>query len=814
MMDGAAGVADINGIILKKGIFRDGVTLDLFYQDDKADNDKPDDNKRACFIYGRNGSGKSTISQAIADYKANAVDAGNIFLDRQHKPLALSDEARASIYVFNETYISDTVQMQDDGLQTIVVLGPQVGIEKELNELEKKIEQEKTTLKQHQLILEDKENPQSLNSYKYYMNRMIGKLKGDDSWAGYDKRIRGNRTNTAVNEAVVKKWATQPAPAKDEEALREARSEALRQLQEADSGVTTVDKVGLINTNTDFQTKIEENAVRELMEQRIEKPELTERDRLIMEIMQQYPQKRNENFLPDRRKFFSAQGEKVCPYCFQNVSEEYAASVAETISKILNEHVKTYQRRLQEYRLSELQPQISGKTQALEKLTLGISHYQQIAQKFNEAVQKYNHALDDRCNDPYAEVHYVNCGLKKIYATVELAEKTLNELIVAHNAEVADKGKFVQNGQQANNELAYYYLKDDYQQYRQAVDSCEAMKRQVVQDRTNLEKLYNKRRALEEQRRNVAIALNDINEDLAYIFYDRQRLYIKYDNIQDQYILYSHGDKVRPKDASTGERNAVALVYFFHTMVADRDVETAVQHPYFLVLDDPLSSFDYENRIGIMSYLHREYKKLLSGNKQTKIVTLTHDIQFLLEISARIGKFQGPAKSVCWELRDNVIRDVSRPNEYSEALKIVYEYARQPYETYEPFIGNLMRRILEAYSTFNYQTGIDEILFDQNITSRLPDKIREHFASFFARTLLNSDSHMKNRANLLNDPGSFENASDQEKQRVARELLCFLYMMDKQHVICKLKNRSNFSQKIYSTKEVEQTINKWCKSLA
>ena len=290
MADGAAGIADINGIILKKGIFRDGVTLDLFSQDDKIGKDKPDDNKRACFIYGRNGSGKSTISQAIADYKANAVDADDIFLDRQHKPLSLSDEARASIYVFNETYISDTVQMQDDGLQTIVVLGPRVGIEKELNALETKIEQEEKTLEQHQRDLEEKENPRSLKSYKYYMNRMIGKLKGDDSWAGYDKRIRGNRTNTAVTEAVVKKWATQPAPDRDEEALREARSEALRQLQEADSGATAVDAVELVNKNTDFQTKIEETAVRELMEQRIEKPELTERDRLIMGIMQQYPQ--------------------------------------------------------------------------------------------------------------------------------------------------------------------------------------------------------------------------------------------------------------------------------------------------------------------------------------------------------------------------------------------------------------------------------------------------------------------------------------------------------------------------------------------
>ena len=60
---------------------------------------------------------------------------------------------------------------------------------------------------------------------------------------------------------------------------------------------------------------------------------------------------------------------------------------------------------------------------------------------------------------------------------------------------------------------------------------------------------------------------------------------------------------VSPDKISCGERNALALSYFS----AENAKETEFQKLYYdemlLVIDDSVSSFDVENRVGILSFL-------------------------------------------------------------------------------------------------------------------------------------------------------------------------------------------------------------------
>ena len=45
-----------------------------------------------------------------------------------------------------------------------------------------------------------------------------------------------------------------------------------------------------------------------------------------------------------------------------------------------------------------------------------------------------------------------------------------------------------------------------------------------------------------------------------------------------------------------------------------------------LVIDDPVSSFDIENKTGIMSFLRYQLGKFLLGNEHTKAVIMTNDL--------------------------------------------------------------------------------------------------------------------------------------------------------------------------------------------
>ena len=137
--------------------------------------------------------------------------------------------------------------------------------------------------------------------------------------------------------------------------------------------------------------------------------------------------------------------------------------------------------------------------------------------------------------------------------------------------------------------------------------------------------------------------MEEINSDLEYIFYSNKRLQIK--NEGNKYILYSNNKKVNPVNVSMGERNAIGLCYYFNYIMKNKEKNKAYDSKYLLVIDDPISSFDMENQIGMLSYLKSKLSQYIKGNRESKILILTHDIQsfynlnkIIVEIYECIGK--------------------------------------------------------------------------------------------------------------------------------------------------------------------------------
>ena len=133
------------------------------------------------------------------------------------------------------------------------------------------------------------------------------------------------------------------------------------------------------------------------------------------------------------------------------------------------------------------------------------------------------------------------------------------------------------------------------------------------EEKTNLEKeikeykqisidLKNKKIELDSQRKNFQVASGEINKSLKYIFFSEDRLSI--DPGTDQlYRIKVNGDFVSPNKVSCGERNALALCYFFTEIAEEMDEKSIYTDEMLLVIDDPISSFDIENRVGITSLL-------------------------------------------------------------------------------------------------------------------------------------------------------------------------------------------------------------------
>ncbi|MCR4687455.1 MAG: hypothetical protein K5659_07785, partial [Lachnospiraceae bacterium] len=142
--------------------------------------------------------------------------------------------------------------------------------------------------------------------------------------------------------------------------------------------------------------------------------------------------------------------------------------------------------------------------------------------------------------------------------------------------------------------------------------------------------------------------------------------------------------------------------------------------------------------------------------------------------------------------------------EYTELIKIIYNFAIGNAEEYDMVIGNIMRQMLEAFSTFQYKKGIVEVSTDQNILAGLPLKeYREYFENLMYRLILHNGSHRLDQTKAMSDYNFFTVISKEEKQRTAKEILCFIYLLNKQHLIAHLDGCDN----------AETNLSAWCEDI-
>lgn len=269
------------------------------------------------------------------------------------------------------------------------------------------------------------------------------------------------------------------------------------------------------------------------------------------------------------------------------------------------------------------------------------------------------------------------------------------------------------------------------------------------------------------------------------------------------------GKSVKPGQISTGERNAIALCYFFSKLREGKDVLNTSKASDLIIIDDPISSFDYENKIGILSYLKFEINNLFSQDSENKLLLMTHDLQTLFDIDKFIGEIYKKIKNKDYkvsELIDLKIHglNLNKRKQYSNLMNMIFDYAntdnKEDVSYLEPFIGNVMRKVMEAYSTFNYRMGFAELFTSDNILNMIDNEYRKYFKNFMSRLVLNNESHYENAiaSNEVNID-FFKYVSNEEKNRTARHIICFLFLLDKQHVLSYLNGKSN----------AEDRINQW-----
>ena len=790
-------IEDIASIKIKGGIFETETDLPIF---EKEKTQKPN----FSLIYGKNGSGKSTISRGFRKITGDEelqIESMEL-LDADGSTIEVCEEEKNNTYVFNEEFIEDNIKIEDDGLSAIVVMGAVKDVDDKIKQIQPTYEKSLSEAQAQKEVFNKYSDSDNNLCPEYYINKMQEALKGDNSWASRDAKIRNNKTNSKVRRNTYTQFVElHPTKSRDELVL--VYDATMKKLEAAKSGSKRIETV--VPTLETFEDT--ENDIVNLLKEKIEKPVLSEREKSLFHILQD---DNGNQKLTNIKNHFTGPQKTTCPFCFQDVDEKYADDLVQSIEKILSKKVEEHQGKLLKARLSifevnlvafnELSPE---KVKECET-KIGV---------LNSSIEQVNELINQKIENVYKPILNEGFCLKNKYDECVASLEELEEARKAFNEKTTATKPLIKELTNVNNEIAYYDLKELYEKYQKQIAEKKTEEEKSNKLNQTANDLRKQIEVLEQEKKNARIAMKAINDDLAYIFFSKTRLRIDYDH--DKYVLYSHERLVEPGNVSVGERNAIGLCYFFNRIMENKDEEKVFNSKYLLVIDDPVSSFDMDNRIGILSYLKYKLGQYLKGNDKSKFLLFTHDMQtfydmrhFVLELLSSKYK-NGASKYVRdWELKNKSVDkiDIQKRNEYTALLGTVFDYAdAEEIDTqYSVSIGNVMRKVMEAFGTFVYKKGMAQLSTDESIMANLSKEDQAYYENLMYRLVLNTGSHMEEKVKTIDDMNFFDYISDADKRRTARDVICFLYKINPLHVKAHLQGKENAVEK----------IEMWCEAIS
>lgn len=775
---------DLQMIKIKGGFFENTTYLELF----KNNQD------RISFIYGRNGSGKTSISNAILDLKNS--DFSNFeeisLIDPNMREINISNQDCDKIFVFNERFIDSKIRFSSDGMNTIVMFGKQIELDDEIKKLSETRENLKIKYEKVKNLDTEYSEPKNKISPLFYLEKISEKLKNDNSWASREQNIKNLSRKSSVNDSIIKSIVSLP--------FCKNIKDLITELDKNISFLSTVSpetsKYNVLEFNYQIAKDYEEK-LKSLLAKKLEKPTLTEREKKIFDAITDGLQ----NNIDSAKEHFSHEESNYCPYCFQEVSKEYKNRLLSEFDNVLNENVKVHKSELDFMILNKIDYNFSIYNSL--NLTLCNKILGQV-DKINKRINIINTIINDKKTNIYTPVSIGNVNIFNDYEILLKLIKKLDIEIKSYNQKVDNISKTIAESCELNKKIARNEIDSDLEIYIEQKEAMYHNKEEMVKLQNQIRELDIELNGLNSQKKNINIALDRINKDLEYIFFEKDRLSLAFEN--DKYIVLSHKNKVELSKISVGERNAIALCYFFTQILENTDENNEYTNDFLLIIDDPISSFDFENKIGIYSFLRNKLNKILFNNATNKCIVLTHELEAMMNFEKYYSEFKDKGIKISYlYLQNKQIQPFNNEikNNYTKLLNIMYDYAINPSDTNELIIGNTMRKVLEAFSTFESKNSIESFMRDEDILGLIPSNLKEYFQNFMYRLVLNGESHFGESAMIYPESDFFAYISTPEKQITAKNLLCFMYIINPLHI------KKQFDNK----KDCIENIETWIKTL-
>lgn len=627
-------------------------------------------------------------------------------------------------------------------------------------------------------------------------NNLLDAFKGDDRWAGYIKRIRGNRQNASVSLPNIQRMYYENTlnNIPDFEEFRSRlkvfeHTASLKKLENIDKSFLkdyehVVDSIFTVLTTTPTSTG----------------------DKNLSSIINLLKEAKS-----DKTKELFKSNQSHCPLCLQAIGQNWKKKVLEAIdlldssqesgqiikqTKQINSYIFNYKKIVHAILKHEI----------LKNSDNMVIDIRRDIETFDNTLEVIHQALEKKIESPSSIITFEQNiqskeNIIQNFKEFENSLDLLNNKINSQNKQIDKHTQEASLLEQMINTISLSKNKNLYDSYNRVIASYNKKKKELEQRKNELNNIQEKLNEAKDELRRTNIQMDHLNSALSLIFLSPNRLSLK-GTANGEYGIYVRGKRVSLSNLSTGEKNAIALSYFFSMPYENRSKEYFSKNDSLFVLDDPVSSLDRNNEIGIYSLIEHEISEIKrltnTNNNFVQVIALTHSlpVYYALEkvgdevFKTKKGK---PSKTTCKMLKKSKLTDTKTIDyNYRSLIRDVYDFAKSnltdisdnPASYYGT--ANKLRRVLEEYSYFNFDIGgtglpknklINEYLETCVQSHKVHSETRDKITRALVPLWMNSESHGKEKVKSGSIDHNIQLLDPEETQKCARLMLLLLDLL-------------------------------------
>ncbi len=634
------------------------------------------------FIYGANGSGKTTTSSFLKNLAENGIE------DKfANSKIAWYNNESLKIEVYNKQFKEE--QLRNSQVKSIFTLG------KKTNENLEKIEIKKESInKENEKKIKNEASLQVLTQKKEkeekdFADRCWEKLykKNEED---FKETLEGFKRKEKFKEKILKEF--------ENDKYNQSEIVGLEKLKEKIEIVfgENQTELALLECNlTDFDF-IENHSI---WEQKV----VGSGDAAIADLIKRLS---NEDWVAWGREYIK--DNSICPFCQkETITEEFKKQLESYFDTSYQESIETIKEKMEDYA-----SRTAGALERLDKIVeteqknqqtkLDTENLKIIIETLRSKINGNQQKMLDKSKE-MSRNFKLDSTKNEIDAIKDLIKKA-NEQIANYNEMIKDIEKQKKSCKEQTWKFLVNEFKSDIQEYNKKYCGLEKginnLEKAISENQEEVKKLENEIKELEKNMVSIKPIVNEINTLLKGYGFTNFGLACTED--EKFYRIQREDDQLVGETLSEGEVTFITFLYYYHLAKGSLK-ENDISKNKVLVIDDPISSLD-SNILFIVSVLVKDLMKEAMEEKTNikQVIILTHNTYFYKEITLEcdLKRYQG--KYSFWIIKkDNNVSKIKgyKENPIKNSYELLWQEVKQAKENNASWVSlqNVMRRIIEYY---------------------------------------------------------------------------------------------------------------------